>query len=136
MSLKSEPLDKANPVKGPQRYLQSEIMEFSFTPIPCNPNAIVLDKSSGNFKVGASKNLTLEEASDWDAEGAAESIFGAADFDSDTPDSTFARKGSFATTPVPRTSAPPTSFHLPRWSMESSSPAPMASRLRPPHSPS
>lgn len=93
MSVKSEPLDKANPVKGPQRYLQSEIMEFSFTPIPCNPNAIVLDKSSGNFKVGASKNLVLEEVSDWDAEAAAESIFGAADFDSDTPDSTFARKG-------------------------------------------
>ncbi|ANM12056.1 HK97 family phage prohead protease [Rhizobium sp. N324] len=93
--VESEALDKGNPTKGPQRYTVCDMMEFSFTPVPCNPSALVVDKSAkgSNWKVGASRNLSLDEVADWDSEAAAKSIFDFADFDSDSPDATFARKG-------------------------------------------
>ena len=86
--LDAEPLDKGNPVKGPQRYKKSEMMEFSFTPIPCNPNALVVDKTTkgGNWKVGASRNLNI-------GDGEGSDVLDFADFDSDGPDTTLARKG-------------------------------------------
>lgn len=89
------PLDKANPARGPQHYKSCEMMEFSFTPIPCNPNAVVVDKSAKaeNWKVGASRNLPFDESSEWDGAAASASIFDACDFDSDSPDTTMARKG-------------------------------------------
>lgn len=87
----AEPLDKGNPVKGPQKYVNSDMMEFSFTPIPCNPSAIVVDKNarSAVWKVGASRNLSM-------GEGAGADVLDFADFDSDSPDTTFARKGFLA----------------------------------------
>ncbi|MGV2188769.1 hypothetical protein ACQZ4Q_08135 [Agrobacterium vitis] len=89
------PLDKGNPVDGPQKYLSCDMMEFSFTPIPCNPNAIVVDKNAKgtNWKVGASRNLPMDDDG---ASGSDGDIFAAADFDSDSPDTTFARKGFLA----------------------------------------
>lgn len=87
----AEPLDKGNPVKGPQRYTSSDMMEFSFTPIPCNPAAIVVDKNTKgmNWKVGASRNLAM-------ADGPGADVLDFADFDSDSPDTAFARKGFLA----------------------------------------
>ncbi|MDO1582421.1 HK97 family phage prohead protease [Rhizobium oryzicola] len=87
----SEPLDKGNPVKGPQRYLASDMMEFSFTPVPCNPSAVVVDKSARVpvWKVGASRNLAI-------GKGQGDDILDHADFDSDSPDTVLARKGFLA----------------------------------------
>lgn len=91
----AEALDKGNPIKGPQKYLSCDVMEFSFTPIPCNSNALVVDKGAKgtNWKVGASRNLPLEKNAGPTSES---DIFTAADFDSDSPDTTFARKGFLA----------------------------------------
>jgi len=47
LPLASEPLDRGNPKKGPQRYTACDMMEFSFTPVPSNPSAIVVDKTAG-----------------------------------------------------------------------------------------
>lgn len=87
----SEPLDKGNPVKGPQRYLSTDMMEFSFTPIPCNPSAVVVDKTTKAtvWKVGASRNLAI-------GSGDGKDVLEFADFDSDSPDIAFARKGFLA----------------------------------------
>lgn len=87
----TEPLDKGNPVKGPQRYLSSDMMEFSFTPTPCNPAALVVDKSARNavWKVGAWRNLQI-------GTGQGADLLDFADFDSDSPDTVLARKGFLA----------------------------------------
>lgn len=87
----AEPLDKGNPVEGPQRYLSSDMMEFSFTPVPCNPAAIVIDKSARTavWKVGASRNLEI-------GSGQGADVLDFADFDSDSPDTVLARKGFLA----------------------------------------
>ncbi|OLP55228.1 hypothetical protein BJF92_21820 [Rhizobium rhizosphaerae] len=39
--LESLPLDKGNPMKGPQRYTKSDLLEISLVSVPCNPAARV-----------------------------------------------------------------------------------------------
>lgn len=94
-----EPMDKGNPKKGPQRYSKTELMEFSFTPVQANRGSVVTEKamttksSEPNWKVGASRNLSVDEESSWDGAEAEKSIFDQADFESDSPDTAYARKG-------------------------------------------
>lgn len=61
-----EPLDPKNTKRGPQKYVQSDLMEFSFTPIPANPSSIVqersMDRDASNWKVGSSLNLPCKSA--------------------------------------------------------------------------
>ncbi|MBN9255264.1 MULTISPECIES: hypothetical protein [unclassified Mesorhizobium] len=95
-----EPLDKANPKRGPQKYLRCELMEFSFTPVQANRGAVVVERSTkgagpANWKVGASRNLPLVEGNKRLA-AAGVAILAHADFDSDSPDTAFARKGFLA----------------------------------------
>jgi len=98
--VETEPMDKANPKRGPQRYVKSELMEFSFTPVQANRGAIVVERAAksaeANWKVGASRNLPIDMESAWDGAEAETSIFDQADFESDSPDTTFARKGFLA----------------------------------------
>lgn len=48
-SIASIPLDKGNPVKGPQRYTKSELWEISIVTVPANPDAAVTWKyADGN----------------------------------------------------------------------------------------
>ncbi|WP_316214311.1 HK97 family phage prohead protease [Bradyrhizobium sp. SZCCHNR2032] len=99
--IETEPLDKANPKKGPQKYIRCELMEFSFVGVPANPGAVIVARNakaedSAEWKCGASRNLDIDTADDWDGEAAAESIFAKAGFDGDDPDTTFARKGFLA----------------------------------------
>lgn len=100
LPIDAEPLDKGNPKKGPQKYLSCELMEFSFTPVQSNRGAVVVARSAKhepeNWKVGASRNLPVVDDSDWDDEIAEKSILAHADFDGDSPDTTFARKGFLA----------------------------------------
>jgi HK97 family phage prohead protease len=93
-------IDPKNPW-GAYRYEAVELMEFSFVSVPCQAEATVVEralrngrtKSDGEWKVGASRNLPLDEGSSWDGPAAAASIFAHADFDGDKPDLSFARKG-------------------------------------------
>lgn len=39
--VESQPLDKGNPVKGPQRYTRSELWEISICTVPSNPDGCV-----------------------------------------------------------------------------------------------
>lgn len=95
--LETEPMDKGNPKKGPQKYLACELAEFSFVSVPANKNALVVERQakgdSANWKVGASRNLPLGEDGTWDGPAAEASIFEKAGFDGDSPDTSFARKG-------------------------------------------
>jgi HK97 family phage prohead protease len=43
--LETIPLDKANPKKGPQKYVRCELGEFSFVSVPANPNALVVQRA-------------------------------------------------------------------------------------------
>ncbi|WP_316172423.1 HK97 family phage prohead protease [Bradyrhizobium sp. SZCCHNRI2049] len=102
--LETEPLDKANPKKGPQKYLKSELLEFSFVGIPANKAALIVARNAASahgaeWKVGASRNLDIDLDDDWDAEQAADSIFDKAAFGDDDCDMVFVRKGFLAYNP-------------------------------------
>lgn len=92
----TEPMDKGNPKKGPQKYIKSELGEFSFVSVPANPNALVVQRQhkdgAANWKVGASRNLPAQDG-EFVAEDAAKSILVKAEFGGDHPHTTFARKG-------------------------------------------
>jgi HK97 family phage prohead protease len=94
-----EPMDPSRP-RGPQRYSKSGLMEFSFVSVPANPGASIIARAAGdkepNWKCGASRNLPIDMDSAWDGPEAEGGIFGQADFESDSPDTTFARKGFLA----------------------------------------
>lgn len=48
-SIQSQPLDKGNPTKGPQRYTKSELLEISVVAVPANADACVTWKfAEGN----------------------------------------------------------------------------------------
>ncbi|WP_316184711.1 HK97 family phage prohead protease [Bradyrhizobium sp. SZCCHNRI1003] len=102
--LETEPLDKANPKKGPQKYIRSELMEFSFVGVPANPGALIVARNAqsgqgADWKVGASRNLEIEADETWSFAAAADSIFAKASFDGDERDTTFVRKGFLAYDP-------------------------------------
>lgn len=95
--IEAEPLDKANPKKGPQKYLKCELGEFSFVSVPANSGALTVARqnsaSTAVWKVGASRNLPALKAAAVDREVAAKSILDQAEFGSDHPNATLARKG-------------------------------------------
>ncbi len=95
MPVETMPLDKGNPSRGPQRYMKSDMMEFSFTPTPCNGNAVITGKSMKNgtkLKVGASRELKIADA-EVDTRYSAAEMFDRAGFHGESPDTTAARKG-------------------------------------------
>ena len=59
--LDAEPLDKANPKRGPQKYIKTELAEFSFVSVPANAGALIVARSlkGQQLKVGASLNLKI-----------------------------------------------------------------------------
>lgn len=95
--IETEPLDKANPKKGPQRYIKSELGEFSFVSVPANPGALTVARSNSaataQWKVGASRNLPTLHAQEVARDAAAKSILDHAEFSGDHPNTAFARKG-------------------------------------------
>lgn len=94
---------ESEPIKGGgYRFLKWELMELSFVAVPCNSEALVVQRSAAahrkeegasQWKVGASRNLPIGDDAAWDGPAAQESIFDHAGFDGDAPDSSFARKG-------------------------------------------
>jgi HK97 family phage prohead protease len=92
-----EPIDKSNPKKGPQKYLKCELGEFSFVSVPANKSALTVERQNSAptavWKVGASRNLPALKTAVVDREDAAKSILDLAEFGSDHPNETFARKG-------------------------------------------
>lgn len=46
------PLDREHPKYGPQRYVRSELLEFSFVSVPANANALVVQRSGGARRNG------------------------------------------------------------------------------------
>lgn len=97
--IETEPMDAARP-RGPQRYLKSALMEFSFVSVPANTGANIVARSTKSdtpsLKVGASRTLPIDMETAWDGPAAEASIFDHAAFDGEDPDSSFARKGFLA----------------------------------------
>jgi len=93
----TEPLDKSNPKKGPQRYVACELGEFSFVSVPANAGALTVERansaSTAAWKVGASRNLPVQKVAGADREVVVRSILDLAEFGSDHPNENFARKG-------------------------------------------
>lgn len=62
--IEKAPIDPANP-RGPQRYLKSELCEFSFVSVPANPNALVVQRSRKDGRVLSGANSEkLQQAHD------------------------------------------------------------------------
>ena len=93
-----EPIDVKHPWDG-RKFIECELMEFSFVSVPAMPDATVIGRSNNaskdaaHWKVGASQTLPLVADEEWDSDDAAESIFNHCNFDSDDADWSFARKG-------------------------------------------
>lgn len=97
-----EPIDAKEPY-GAQRFTKVELMEFSFVSVPCARGATVvarsMDKTKNaeitkdqSWKVGASRNLPIDEDSSWDGPAAEKSVFDHTGFDGDSPNTSLARK--------------------------------------------
>ena len=90
---------KVEPIKGGGNRIETwELLELSLVSVPCNPEAVVTQRSLANsatekLKVGASTGLPIDDESEWDGAEAEASIFEHCDFDGDDPDTNFARKG-------------------------------------------
>jgi HK97 family phage prohead protease len=92
---------EAEPIKGGGvRYNKWRLLEISLVSVPCNPSALVIARSApqvkadgAKWKVGASRNLSIDEDESWDGPAAEASIFEHCSFDGDKPDTRFARKG-------------------------------------------
>jgi HK97 family phage prohead protease len=105
-SIGFEPVDAEPTPEGGVRYVKWKLMEASFVSVPANPNALVIARSAAaaraaktkqhDWKVGASRNLPVDEDSSWDGDAAKAAIFKLAGFDTDKPDTALARKGFLA----------------------------------------
>jgi hypothetical protein len=95
--IETEPLDKSNPKKGPQKYIKWVLGEFSFVNIPANAGALTVERAnsttSATWKVGASRNLPVQKVAGDDREMVVRAILDLAEFGGDHPNETFARKG-------------------------------------------
>lgn len=98
VSVGFEPIE-AEPRKGGGFDIRKwELLELSLVPVPCNPEAVVFQRSlhatpAANWKCGASLNLPLVDDEAFDSADACKSIFDHCDFDGDDADTSFARKG-------------------------------------------
>jgi HK97 family phage prohead protease len=57
---RAEPMEKGNQ-RGPQKYLAVDLMEFSFTPVPSNADAMVAAKSRRNMGAEAARQKRLRD---------------------------------------------------------------------------
>ena len=91
-----EPINKSDGV----RYVKWALMELSCVAVPANPNAITIERSmptqtttkAASWKVGASRNLPIDNDSSWDGPAAEKGIFDHCGFDGDKPNTALARK--------------------------------------------
>lgn len=96
--IETEPMIVGKP-KGPERYLRIELMEISFVSIPCNKNALVVQRAmhtravTSEWKVCGADDLEITDDQDWNGRSAARRIFDDAGFDSDEPDYQAAMRG-------------------------------------------
>ena len=99
VSVGFDPIDFEPNKSGGYDFNKWELMELSLVSVPANPGARIIARSfegeskEADLKVGASRNLPIGDDPDWDAEGAAASIFDHCELDGDSPDKGFARKG-------------------------------------------
>lgn len=88
--LEGAPIDKAKGAKGGMRFTKWRLLESSFVAVPADPTALVTARAKqendfmADWKVGAARNLPIEDSDDWDGAAAERSIFeyaGGDDFD-------------------------------------------------------
>lgn len=87
-AIDGEPLNVSKP-RGGQRITDWELFEISFVSVPADTGAVVTARAHGDsdmadWKVGASRELAIEDSDSWDGGEAASSIFewaGGDDFD-------------------------------------------------------
>lgn len=119
VSIGFDPVEREANGKGGFLYTKWELLELSCVVVGCNPEAVTVARSAAaatkdaktQVKVGASRNLPIDEASAWDGPAAEKSVFDHCNFDGDDPDTTLARKAFLA-----YDAAAPTlkgSYHLP-----------------------
>lgn len=120
-SVSFEPMDwdyatGSNRAAGAKDFTRVKLWEISAVPLPADASALAAaralgidltgettmtrtirrDSKAAEWKCGASRNLPIDEESDWDGPAAADSVFAACGFDGDEPDTTKARKAFLA----------------------------------------
>jgi hypothetical protein len=102
VSVGFQPIDSAPNKDGGELFKEWELLELSCVSVPCDPGALTIARSletktdKHSWKCGASRNLPIGGDDAWDGPAASASIFDHCNFDGDSPDVGFARKGFLA----------------------------------------